>query len=139
MNIVEKSLKIALKAYSGKKDKAGKIYILHPLRIMAKMESDDERSVALLHDVIEDSDYTSCDLLNEGIPAHIVEAVQTLTSVEGESYDLFVDRVLKNRLATKIKIADIEDNINILRLNSVTEKDLERISKYHKAWVKLSK
>lgn len=137
MDIIEKSLEIALKAYSGQKDKAGKTYILHPLRIMAKMETEEEMVVALLHDVIEDSDYTSDDLLSEGIPSAIVEAVQLLSKVDGESYDQFVDRVSENPLATKIKVADIEDNINILRLESVDQKDLERVAKYHKAWRKL--
>lgn len=79
MDVIEKSLQIALKAYSGKKDKAGKTYILHPLRIMENMETVEEKSVALLHDVIEDSEYTSNDLLVEGIPANIVDAVTLLT------------------------------------------------------------
>lgn len=137
MDIIEKSLSIALKAYAGKKDKAGKTYILHPLRIMAKMNSAEEMSVALLHDVIEDSEITAKDLLKEGIPAKVVKAVQALTKIEGENYDQFIVRVLKNKLAAKIKKADIEDNINVLRLKSVSPKDLERIAKYHKAWKRL--
>jgi (p)ppGpp synthase/HD superfamily hydrolase len=138
MNIIEKSLEIALKAYSGQKDKAGQTYILHPLRLMAKMDTDEEMSVALLHDVIEDSDITAEDLLEQGVPEKVVSAVQCLTKVDGEDYDAFVERVLENKLASKIKKADIEDNINVLRLNSVTEKDLERIAKYHKAWKALN-
>ena len=138
MDVIEKSLAIALKAYAGKKDKAGKTYILHPLRIMAKMDTSEEMSVALLHDVIEDSEITAKDLLQEGIPANIVTAVQALTKIEGEDYEQFVDRVLKNKLAAKIKKADIEDNINVLRLTTVTPKDLERIAKYHKAWLKIN-
>ena len=138
MDIVEKSLEIALKAYAGKKDKAGKTYILHPLRIMAKMDTEEEMSVALLHDVIEDSETTAQDLMNEGIPLNVVNAVQYLTKIAGENYEQFIDRVLNNKLAVKIKKADIEDNINVLRLTSLNPKDLERIAKYHKAWVKLS-
>ena len=137
MNIIEKSLEISLKAYCGQKDKAGETYILHPLRIMAKMQTDEERSAALLHDVIEDSDYTAEDLFSEGIPKNVIEAVELLSKQDGDSYEEFVDRVLTNPLAAKIKKADIEDNIDILRLNSVTEKDLKRIAKYHKAWKKL--
>jgi (p)ppGpp synthase/HD superfamily hydrolase len=138
MDVIEKSLAIALNAYAGKKDKAGKTYILHPLRIMAKMDTSEEMSVALLHDVIEDSEITAKDLLQEGIPENIVAAVQALTKIEGEDYEQFVDRVLKNKLAAKIKKADIEDNINVLRLTTVTPKDLERIAKYHKAWLKIN-
>lgn len=138
MSLVEKSLSIALKAYAGQKDKAGKTYILHPLRVMSKMETEEEMSVALLHDVIEDSEITAQDLTKAGIPARVVKAVQALTKKDGENYDQFVNRVLKNKLAAKIKKADIEDNINVLRLNSVGPKDLERIAKYHKAWKKLT-
>jgi len=137
-NIIEKSLEIALNAYSGQTDKAGKTYILHPLRLMAQMETEEEMSVALLHDVIEDSEYTAEDLLNNGIPAVVVKAVQCLTKSPDENYELFIDRVLENKLATKIKQADIEDNINILRLQSVNEKDLERVAKYHNAWHKIN-
>ena len=139
MNIIEKSLEIALKAYAGQTDKAGKTYILHPLRLMSKMETDEEMSVALLHDVIEDSDITADDLLADGIPSTVVTAVQCLTKNKGENYEAFIIRVLENKLATKIKKVDIEDNINVLRLNSVGEKDLERIAKYHKAWHTINK
>ena len=138
MDIIEKSLEIALKAYSGQKDKAGKTYILHPLRLMAKMVTEEEMSVALLHDVIEDSAYTADDLLNEGIPSNVVDAVKLLSKVDGEDYDQFIDRVLTNDLASKVKKADIEDNINVLRLDSVSEKDLSRVAKYHAAWKKLT-
>ena len=134
MNLIEKSLQIALQAHAGKTDKAGGEYILHPLRVMAKMNTDVERSVALLHDVIEDSDITAEDLLAEGIPAEVVEAVQCLTRDENEDYLEFVARTKKNRLAAKIKMADIEDNIDVLRLKSLKEHDLERIQRYHAAW-----
>ena len=139
MDIIEKSLEIALKAYSGQLDKAGKPYILHPLRIMSKMDCEYEMSVALLHDVIEDSDYSCEDLIAEGIPFEVVEAVQFLTKIDGEPYDQFIDRVIGNVLAVKVKLADIEDNINLLRLDLIGEKDLERVTKYHKAWKKLTR
>ena len=103
------------------------------------METEEEMSVALLHDVIEDSDITAEDLLNNGIPSNIVDAVQCLTKNQGESYDGFIERVLENSLAAKIKKSDIEDNINILRLTTVNDKDLARIAKYHKAWHTIDK
>lgn len=137
MNVIEKSLEIALEAYRGKKDKAGKTYILHPLRIMSKMETEEQMAVALLHDVIEDSNYTANDLLDACIPKHIVDAVLCLTKNEGETYKDFIEKILTNDLAAKIKKADIEDNINILRLKSVSDKDLKRVAKYHSAWKKL--
>lgn len=134
MNLIEKSLQIALRAYSGKTDKAGREYILHPLRVMAKMHTEFEMSAALLHDVIEDSEITAEQLLAEGIPAEVVEAVQFLSKNEGEEYQDFVIRAKKNKLAAKVKIADIEDNIDVLRLQSLDDYDLARIKKYHSAW-----
>ena len=139
MDVIEKSLKIALKAYAGQRDKAGKAYILHPIRIMLQMDSDYEMAVALLHDVVEDSNCSGNDLLAEGIPPDVVDAVLALSKRDGETYDQFIDRVAGNALAVKVKLADIEDNINVLRLDSVGDKDLERVAKYHKAWKKLKK
>ncbi|MCK5725509.1 MAG: hypothetical protein KAH22_01645 [Thiotrichaceae bacterium] len=137
MNLIETSLKIALDAYSGKKDKAGMTYILHPLRVMEKMDTEEEMSVAILHDVIEDSAYTHTNLLNAGIPVNIVEAVIALSKTDGEDYNVFIERVLQNPLASKVKKADIEDNINILRLKEVHQEDLQRLQKYHRAWLRL--
>jgi len=134
MTLIETSLAIALRAYTGKTDKAGQDYIRHPLRLMAKMTTDYEMSVALLHDVIEDSNITAADLLAEGIPDEVVDAVLCLTKQAGENYQTFVLRAKQNPLARKVKIADIEDNINVLRLLTLSEKDLARIAKYHAAW-----
>jgi (p)ppGpp synthase/HD superfamily hydrolase len=134
MTLIEKSLTIALRAYTGKTDKAGCDYIHHPLRLMAKMTSDSEMAVALLHDVIEDSDITAADLLAEGISSEVVEAVLCLTKQAGENYPEFVLRAKQNALARKVKLADIEDNINVLRLLTLNDTDLARIAKYHAAW-----
>lgn len=134
MNLIEKSLEIALQAYSGQTDKAGRPYILHPLRVMAKVATDEEMAVALLHDVIEDSEWTADSLLDAGIPMTVVDAVQCLTKNAGEDYGQFIQRVLTNKLAVKIKMADIEDNIDVLRLDSLAGKDMERVKKYHTAW-----
>jgi (p)ppGpp synthase/HD superfamily hydrolase len=134
MNLIEKSLAIALKAHAGQLDKAGQPYILHPLRIMAKMETDEEMAVALLHDTIEDSLFTAKTLLDAGIPLNIVDSVQSLTKFYGEDYDKFIQRVLKNELATKVKKADIADNLDVLRLKTLTDADLERVRKYHESW-----
>lgn len=134
MTLIETSLRIALRAYSGKTDKSGHEYILHPLRVMAKMKTDLEKSAALLHDVIEDSDITPADLLAEGIPKEVVEAVKHLTRMQGEDYQEFVARAKRNKIAARVKIADIEDNLNVLRLPTLNEADLARVKKYHAAW-----
>lgn len=135
--LIELALHRALKAYSGKVDKAGKPYILHPLRLAARLEDQISQSVALLHDVIEDSDATEDDLRDDGFPESVISAVVALTRRKGESYEAFIDRVRVHPLARKIKLLDIEDNMNLLRLNAVTESDLQRIAKYHRAWKRL--
>lgn len=103
---------------------------------MAKLTDPVEQAVALLHDVIEDS--TSDDLLNEGFPAEVVEAVVALTRLGGETYEAFIDRLSPNALARRVKQLDIEDNLNVLRLQTLNEADLRRVEKYHRAWHKLA-
>jgi (p)ppGpp synthase/HD superfamily hydrolase len=98
------------------------------------MDTDDEMAVALLHDTIEDAPFTAKSRLDAGIPSNIVDAVQVLTKIDGEDYEQFIERVLKNELAVKVKKADIEDNMNILRLDTLNDADLKRVRKYHDAW-----
>lgn len=136
-NMIEQGLQWALKAYGGKTDKGGKPYILHPLRLMAQLDDPVSQLVALLHDVIEDSPITGADLRDGGLPESVVATVEVLTRRRGESYEAFIDRVRENPLARKVKLLDIEDNLNLLRLNAVTEKDLQRVAKYHRAWKRL--
>ena len=131
--LVGRAARIAAVAHQHQLDKAGEAYILHPLRLMARAQTDDERIVALLHDVVEDSDWTLEALAAEGFPPRIVDAIGCLTNREGESYDEFITRVLTNFLASRIKLLDIEDNMDMTRLGALTDKDLERLRKYHAA------
>lgn len=137
MSLIEKALAIALQAYEGKTDKAGQPYILHPLRLMAKMRDETSMAIALLHDVIEDSPTTADDLRVYGIPEEVVWPVECLTRGEGESYEDFIERVRPHPLARLVKQVDIEDNLNVLRLAALTEADLRRVEKYHRAWQRL--
>jgi len=145
MTLVERSLWIAFKVHTGQKDKAGKDYILHPVRLMMKMETDEERAAALLHDVIEDSRelpeerrYAAERLLEEGIPAEVVEAVKELTKPENmadddEAYFEFVKGAKRNSIARKVKQADLEDNLSINRIENPTVEDHKRLKKYETA------
>ena len=137
MNLIEKSLEIALKAHRGQKDKMKKEFILHPLRVMAKMDTDIERSAAILHDVIEDSDVTAKDLLKEGIPEEVVKAVNLLTNPDGADYEAYVLTTRTNTLARKVKLADLEDNLDAKRLETMSDMNVDRLKKYHSAWKKL--
>jgi (p)ppGpp synthase/HD superfamily hydrolase len=136
--MLEKAIQCAVKAHAGQKDKAGAPYILHPLRIMMKMENQDGMIAAMLHDVVEDSSVTLADLRAEGFSEEVIAAVDHLTRREGETYEIFINRLRHNPLAVKVKLADLEDNMDIRRIENVTERDIERIQKYQAARGKLS-
>ena len=133
MSLIEKALSIALEAHKGQVDKAGKPYILHPLRLMMGLEDEVEMIAALLHDVIEDSDLTAEDLKKAGIPDEAIEIIGYLTKQKGEAYDDFIKRISPHRKASQVKIKDIEDNMDISRLETIGEVDLARLAKYHKS------
>lgn len=132
MNDLERAIELAVNAHAGQTDKAGATYIRHPLRVMRQMETPQERVVAVLHDVIEDTEYTPT-MIEDEFGEEIRDAVEALTKRDGESYSDFIERAAANDLARKVKIADIEDNMDLTRLSEVSEKTVERQVKYHKA------
>ncbi|MCA1617999.1 MAG: HD domain-containing protein [Acidobacteria bacterium] len=138
MATVEDAISIAAQAHKGQKDKAGASYLLHPLRMMMRMTSEAAMMAAVLHDVVEDTDWTLERLREEGFSDEVLEAVDCLTHREGESYQEFVERVRANPIARQVKIADLEDNMNIRRISQLGAKDLERLEKYHRAWCVLT-
>ena len=127
-----KAIDIAVECHSGQKDRAGEPYIQHPLRMMMKMKTAEEKITAVLHDVVEDSSITINDLRKEGFTENILKAVDALTKRKGESYKTSIERVKKNPLAVKVKIADLEDNMDIRRLKRITEDDRKRLNRYLK-------
>ena len=134
MSTLERALEIAKEAHKGQYDKAGKDYILHPLRVMERGRTGEVKIVGVLHDVIEDSDWTFEMLAEEGFPSEVIEALRCVTKLsEDEDYDHFIDRVLTNPLAMRVKILDLEDNMDLSRLEECTEGDIRRLRKYRKA------
>ena len=134
MATVEDAVSIAARAHRGQKDKAGAPYLLHPLRMMLRMETEAAMMAAVLHDVVEDTEWTLERLREAGFNEEVLEAVDCLTHREGESYQEFVERVGTNPIARQVKIADLEDNMNVRRMNQLGPKELERMEKYHRAW-----
>lgn len=131
--MIDLAFLIAKKAHAGQIDKAGKDYIQHPIYVSSLVETPEAKIVALLHDVLEDSEYTSDDLLNAGIADEIVKAVEILTKQSGESYNDYLIKIKNNNLARIVKIADLTHNSDLTRLEKVTFKDLERQKKYKQA------
>jgi (p)ppGpp synthase/HD superfamily hydrolase len=131
MATFERALEIATDTYAGQTDKAGEPYILHPLRLVHRMETTEERIVALLHDVVEDSDWELDELREAGFSDRVVTAVDQLTKPEGADYDAYV-AAIDHPLAVAVKQADLEDNLDLTRLSEIEDDDLERIEKYHR-------
>ena len=139
MSTLERAIEIATEAHQGQLDKAGKDYIGHPLRVMAMGRTLDEKIVGVLHDVIEDSDWTFGMLQNEGFSPEVIEALRCVTKTsENENYDDFIDRIKKNPLATAVKLNDLTDNMDIRRLPYLSDKDVKRLKRYLKAYKRLT-
>jgi|GEM_PF-1109221 len=132
---IEDAVMLAVNSHRGQIDKYGQPYILHVLGVTGRVRSNQEKTVALLHDVVEDTDMTFDDLRRLGFSERIIEAVDCLTRRKGETYDAFVERIAPNPLARAVKLADLEDNMDVRRSSrAMKDKDAERMEKYRKAW-----
>ncbi len=137
MSTLDEALAIAVRAHRGQVDKAGEPYILHPLRVMMRLSPPDERIVAVLHDVVEDSPTTLDDLRAAGFADAIVRAVDHLTRREDETYEAFIERVEQDPIARRVKLADLEDNMTLTRLQTLDERAVERLGGYMRAYRRL--
>lgn len=132
--LLAKAIILATENHKEQVDKGGHPYILHPLRVMVRVKSLEAKIVAVLHDIIEDTDITKEDLLNIGFSYEIVEAIELLSKPKKEDYIHYIRRIKENPLAKEVKMADLQDNMDLTRLNKITEKDLNRVEKYKKAY-----
>ena len=138
MSNLQRAIEIATEAHKGQYDKAGNDYIGHPLRVMEMGTTENEKIVGVLHDVVEDTDWTFEALETEGFSQEIIAALKCVTKLsENENYDDFIERVKKNPLAVAVKINDLTDNMDISRLPYLSDKDIKRLKKYLKAYKKL--
>lgn len=139
MSTLDRAIEIATEAHEGQFDKAGRDYIGHPLRVMEMGRNEEEKIVGVLHDVIEDTDWTLEKLAEEGFSQEVISALRCVTKLsENENYDDFIDRVKKNPLAVAVKINDLTDNMDIRRLPYLSDKDVKRLKKYLKAYKRLT-
>jgi len=130
---LERAIEIAVESHKGQTDKADAIYILHPLRVMMSLATDEERTAGILHDVVEDSDWSFERLSDEGFSDEIIDALRCLTKIDGEDYEDFIMRVCVNPLARRVKVADVKDNMDLSRIESPSEEDFKRLEKYKRA------
>ncbi len=136
---LEDAIQLAATAHCGQADKAGLPYITHPLRVMGMFlqpEEADERIVAVLHDVVEDTDVTLASLTDLGYPARIVDALDAISRCSQETYHDYIERVALNSLATRVKLADLRDNLDERRHSTRSLSDETR-RKYRDAAIRL--
>lgn len=128
--LLDKAAQICVTKHAGQRDKMGCAYFQHPMRVAMRCCTDEEKMVALLHDTIEDTDVTPEYLLAEGFPQHIVDGILSVTKREGEGYEDFVARAKQNPLGRVVKLHDLEDNLDVFRLDSLSPEMASRFSKY---------
>ena len=137
MTTLERAIAIATEAHAGQVDKAGEPYILHGLRVMLAVETTEERMAAVLHDVVEDTDWTIEGLREEGFSNEVLGAIQSVTKQDGETYQEFVRRAAIHPIGKAVKIADLLDNAALSRIPEPTDADRRRLARYRDALVVL--
>jgi len=139
MNMLAKAIQIAATAHLNQEDKSGKPYILHPLWVMNAVRhlGEDYMIVAVLHDVLEDTDWLPNDLKNEGFSTDIITALSLLIHVHSDPYEEYIKKLSFHPIAREIKLRDLEHNSRITRLKGLRKKDFDRLEKYHKAYTYL--
>lgn len=137
--LLGKVLVLATNAHAGQFDRGGNPYILHPMKVMHYLKSDDEelQCIALLHDVIEDTKTTWQDLRDIGCTERVMAAVSALTKMPGQSYEEYKQEVMANEDAMRVKMADLRHNTDIRRLKGVSQKDIDRMAKYNRFYLEI--
>ncbi len=137
--LLAKAINIALEAHKGQTDYSGMPYIVHVMNVMHAGRTEAEKIVGVLHDVVEDTDWTFEALLNEGFPTEVVDALRCVTKIsDDEPYDEFIERVKTNPLAVAVKINDLTDNMDVRRETEINDYVVNRLRKYLKAYRELT-
>ena len=129
----KKALKLCFEAHKDQVDKSGWPYVFHPFHLAMQMKDENTTVVALLHDVVEDTEYTIYNLRNMGFKEEVIEAISMLTHDDNVPYEEYVSKIKSNPIASAVKLADLMHNSDLSRLENVTEKDLKRVEKYKRA------
>ncbi|WP_174591151.1 GTP pyrophosphokinase [Methanocella conradii] len=138
MSTLEKAIALAACAHAGQKDKAGAPYILHPIRVMSSVETETEKIVAILHDVVEDTPVDLPMLEKLGFSKEVLDALGCLTRRTCEPYEDFILRVKENPIAVKVKLADLNDNLDLKRYKDPSMVNMDRLKRYMRAKAILS-
>lgn len=131
--LTKKALRLCFEAHKDQLDKSGLPYVFHPFHLAEQMDTEETVCVALLHDVVEDTDYTLEDLIAMGFPKPVTDALALMTHDENVPYLDYVAKMKDNPVARQVKLADLKHNSDLTRLDRIDEKALERVEKYRKA------
>ena len=137
--LTKKALKLCFQAHKEQVDKTGMPYVFHPFHLAEQMSDEISTVCALLHDVIEDTEYTFNDIRNMGFPQEVIDVLMLLTHEDNVPYMEYVEKINENTIAKQVKLADLRHNSDLTRLNIIDEKALARVDKYQKAITILSK
>jgi (p)ppGpp synthase/HD superfamily hydrolase len=135
---LERALQIAVQSHAGQKDKNGAAYIFHPIRVMMRCTTTNAKIVALLHDVVEDTTTTFKQLHAEGFSPDVLSTLRLVTHLPNVPYDEYIDSLMADRTAIEVKIADLEDNSDIRRLQELDDRSIARLRKYLLAYRRLT-
>lgn len=138
--MLDKAISITAKAFEGKFDKGGTPYILHCLHVMRGVArlGEEVMCIAVMHDLVEDTDWTLDKLLDLGFSLRIIDGISAMTHEKSESYDMYIRRIALNKDAREVKKEDLKHNSDITRIKGLREKDFKRLEKYQRAYVYLS-
>ena len=131
--VTKKAMKLCIQAHKNQTDKSGIPYIFHPIHLAEQMTDEDTTVVALLHDVVEDTDYTLEDLASMGFHHRVLEALKLMTHEKAVPYMEYVEQIKGNPIAKAVKLADLAHNSDLTRLNTIDEKARARAAKYAQA------
>ena len=138
MSTLARAIEIAVQAHKGQTRENGLPYVLHPIRVMLHMETEPQMIVAILHDVVEDTETTLEELREEGFASEVIEALALLTHDKAVPYEDYIENIVSNPIARRVKLADLQDNMTLTEIPLMTEGKLRRLEKYHKAWIRLT-
>lgn len=135
--MLQKAITIAVEAHKNQTDRYQAPYLMHVMRVMMRGKTEEEKICGILHDVVEDTEWTFEDLKKEGFTDAMIEALRCLTKGENEPYDDYISRVKTNKLAIAVKLNDLEDNMDVRRMPQMEPNDVDRFNKYLKAYQQL--
>ena len=131
--LTKKALKLCFEAHKAQTDKTGLPYVFHPFHLAEQMTDEYTTVTALLHDVVEDTDYTLNDLQEMGYPDEVIQALSLLTHDDGSEYMDYVKRLKNNPIARAVKLADLKHNSDLSRYDTIDNQAIKRTAKYQQA------